>query len=103
MLNIELTIFSILVFVIIFMIILVTCIKKWRQTEATIITFINSDDNTVECPQDLQNECAICLEYFNTGDTVKIMDCGHYYHCQCIDEWLEKEGSCAKCSGENIV
>lgn len=105
MTNIELSLFSLLILVVIIVIIIVTCFRRCnRRNHSTVITYIPPKDNdTVSCPEDLQNECAICLEQFNAGDAIKIMDCGHYYHQECIDEWLEKGGDCAKCSGENIV
>ena len=52
---------------------------------------------------DLTNECAICLDNFNAGEQLRVLDCGHYYHQQCVDPWLEKGKNCPKCRGENMV
>lgn len=50
---------------------------------------------------DIANECVVCLDTFNTGEKIRILDCGHYYHTKCIDEWL-KNKNCPKCFGENV-
>ncbi len=50
----------------------------------------------------LKNECAVCLELFNTGQQIRILDCGHYYHSNCVDPWLSMGQTCPKCRGENV-
>ena len=46
------------------------------------------------------NECIICLEPMIINDKVKILDCGHMYHYDCINKWIEKKGeiNCPLCS-----
>nr|KYP32435.1 RING-H2 finger protein ATL3B [Cajanus cajan] len=45
-----------------------------------------------------QAECAICLEEFGDGEAVKVIpQCGHVFHPQCIDTWLEAHVSCPVC------
>ncbi|XP_022862497.1 RING-H2 finger protein ATL22-like, partial [Olea europaea var. sylvestris] len=42
--------------------------------------------------------CAICLEEYQCEETIKyITQCGHYFHCDCIDQWLQKNQSCPVC------
>ena len=46
------------------------------------------------------NECIICLEPMIINDKVKILECGHMYHYDCINKWIEKKGeiNCPLCS-----
>ena len=46
------------------------------------------------------NECIICLEPMIINDKVKILQCGHMYHYDCINKWIEKkkEINCPLCS-----
>ena len=45
----------------------------------------------------LENECLICLENFNKGETVIRLKCNHYYHTQCIYAWFERKKTCPLC------
>lgn len=52
---------------------------------------------------DLNNDCAICLENFNAGEQMQILQCKHYYHPECITPWLEKStNKCPKCRVTNV-
>jgi len=46
------------------------------------------------------NECIICLESMIINDKVRILECGHMYHYNCINKWIEKKGkiNCPLCS-----
>ncbi|CAN0386459.1 unnamed protein product, partial [Hapterophycus canaliculatus] len=42
--------------------------------------------------------CAICLVEYETGDELRVMPgCGHNFHKDCIDPWLETKAVCAYC------
>jgi hypothetical protein len=41
--------------------------------------------------------CCICLNEFGFGDKVKILPCIHYFHCDCINTWLNKSKICPIC------
>jgi len=32
--------------------------------------------------------CGVCLVDFDTGDQLRLLPCGHYFHRECIDHWL---------------
>ncbi|OWM79631.1 putative RING-H2 finger protein ATL21B [Punica granatum] len=42
--------------------------------------------------------CAICLSEYQPKETIKtIPECNHGFHAECIDQWLELNGSCPIC------
>ena len=43
------------------------------------------------------NECIICLEKMIKGERVKILECGHVYHYNCINEWFKRKRECPLC------
>jgi hypothetical protein len=46
--------------------------------------------------------CAICLEDFKEFERVKILECKHNFHPDCIDPWLKKySNKCPLCRDEN--
>ncbi|POO01583.1 Cdk-activating kinase assembly factor [Trema orientale] len=42
--------------------------------------------------------CAICLEDYKDGETLKVLPCRHEFHTSCVDSWLTKWGTfCPVC------
>mmetsp|Transcript_35003 Transcript_35003/g.62992 ORF Transcript_35003/g.62992 Transcript_35003/m.62992 type:complete len:323 (+) Transcript_35003:37-1005(+) len=35
-------------------------------------------------------ECGICLFDYEMGDHVRLLGCGHHFHVNCVDRWLEQ-------------
>ncbi|XP_057809993.1 putative RING-H2 finger protein ATL21A [Salvia miltiorrhiza] len=49
-------------------------------------------------PNPNDNTCSICLSDYQPQETVKsIPECNHYFHANCIDEWLKLNGTCPLC------
>lgn len=45
-----------------------------------------------------KTECCICLGEFVDGEKLKVLPgCEHYFHCDCVDEWLTHHSSCPLC------
>ena len=47
--------------------------------------------------------CAVCVEDFVSGDTVRVLRCGHRFHLECCDRWLlgcEHEVQCPMCKAD---
>ena len=45
----------------------------------------------------LLSECVICLENYKKEDKISILSCNHYYHTNCLNEWLKKKQECPLC------
>lgn len=43
--------------------------------------------------------CVVCLVSYESGDKLRILPCGHRFHCDCVDKWLTKQSrTCPLCS-----
>ncbi|CAN6289374.1 unnamed protein product [Urochloa humidicola] len=42
-------------------------------------------------------ECAVCLEGYEAGDTLRTMPCSHGFHERCISHWLRVSRLCPIC------
>uniref|UniRef100_A0A803PPL3 RING-type E3 ubiquitin transferase n=1 Tax=Cannabis sativa TaxID=3483 RepID=A0A803PPL3_CANSA len=49
-------------------------------------------------PKPNDNTCPICLSEYRPNETLKtIPECQHFFHSDCIDEWLRLNASCPIC------
>ncbi|XP_022737672.1 RING-H2 finger protein ATL20-like [Durio zibethinus] len=49
-------------------------------------------------PKPNDNTCPICLSEYQPKETLRsIPECNHYFHANCIDEWLKRNASCPLC------
>lgn len=46
---------------------------------------------------DIHNICAICLTDYESGEYIRILPCGHFFHPKCVDVWLETRNACPMC------
>ena len=46
-----------------------------------------------------KKRCAICLEDYKEGDTIRFLPCTdlHHFHSDCVDEWLTHKKCCPLC------
>ncbi len=47
-------------------------------------------------------QCIICMENFSENELVKQLSCGHIFHEDCINQWLEQQKNCPFCKAECI-
>ena len=63
--------------------------------EAYPITLL---DECCRLPRPNDNTCSICLSEYQAKETIRtIPDCEHYFHADCIDEWLKLNAACPVC------
>lgn len=49
-------------------------------------------------PKPSDSTCAICLSEYQPKDTIRTVPaCNHYFHSNCIDEWLKLNATCPVC------
>ena len=41
--------------------------------------------------------CSVCMEEIQPNQIVRVLNCGHQYHHQCIDKWFIQHKSCPYC------
>jgi len=41
--------------------------------------------------------CTICLSDFEAQEELRVLPCGHAFHCDCVDQWLTLHGNCPNC------
>mmetsp|Transcript_27837 Transcript_27837/g.58504 ORF Transcript_27837/g.58504 Transcript_27837/m.58504 type:complete len:439 (+) Transcript_27837:284-1600(+) len=47
--------------------------------------------------------CIICLLPLENGEQIADLRCGHFYHADCLSEWILKKNSCPLCQDPNIA
>jgi len=47
--------------------------------------------------KDIETNCAICLEDYGNKDLVAKLNCGHYFHQECLQLWFRKSETCPYC------
>ena len=43
------------------------------------------------------DKCSICLENYKKNDIINVLKCGHKYHKNCIDDWINDNNNCPLC------
>nr|KAG5699862.1 hypothetical protein BaRGS_034636 [Batillaria attramentaria] len=56
-----------------------------KTVEADVLQNFKTD---VVGPASEGEECAVCMEQYEVGQNRKFLPCGHAFHVQCIDMWL---------------
>eukprot|EP00871_Galdieria_phlegrea_P003891 jgi/Galph1/4502/GphlegSOOS_G3187.1 len=47
--------------------------------------------------EDTALSCSICLEYYVSGEHLRVLPCMHQFHSLCVDKWLRKYARCPIC------
>lgn len=51
----------------------------------------------------ISSECAVCLNEFQEEEKLRIIpNCGHLFHIDCIDVWLQNNANCPLCRNSSL-
>ncbi|CAN1339734.1 NEP1-interacting protein 2 [Linum perenne] len=69
------------------------CIQSIPQ-----LTFQIQQPTSCQCNTYHLLSCSICLQDFEQGELMRqVPSCGHYFHSDCLDNWLIRNASCPMC------
>ncbi|KAF9068627.1 hypothetical protein BDP27DRAFT_787230 [Rhodocollybia butyracea] len=64
---------------------------------------INEWENLGKVRSNCVERCLICLDEYARHDSVRVMECKHAFHMDCVDRWLlECKNSCPACRGKGV-
>mmetsp|Transcript_71397 Transcript_71397/g.206747 ORF Transcript_71397/g.206747 Transcript_71397/m.206747 type:complete len:299 (-) Transcript_71397:46-942(-) len=67
--------------------------ESLEKTERAVKTAMAATATTlVGCEG--RETCSICLASYTTGEQLRVLRCGHYFHGNCVDTWLLKHRDC---------
>ncbi|KAK4426713.1 putative E3 ubiquitin-protein ligase RHG1A [Sesamum alatum] len=56
-----------------------------------------SDDLPLHFASETERKCSICQEEYELDDETGKLNCGHFYHIDCIKQWLGQKNTCPIC------
>ncbi|XP_031278815.1 putative RING-H2 finger protein ATL69 [Pistacia vera] len=81
-----------------------------RNHKVWVVILTGLDEPTIESypktllgesgrlPKPNDNTCPICLSEYQPKESLRtIPECEHYFHADCIDEWLKMNATCPLC------
>lgn len=83
-------------------------LEHWRQRASSVISKLpitvinsvsaaNSHTETTLKSGSTSEICLVCQCSYEDGDRVMHLPCKHYYHADCIDQWLQRNNTCPVC------
>ena len=43
------------------------------------------------------SQCIVCYEQYASGEVIRILPCGHFFHYKCLKPWFKKSSLCPLC------
>lgn len=72
-----------------------------NHVDSDVNIFLNKNikqNVTTNLLQNIENtECVICMNFFLENQSIRILDCNHIYHSDCIEAWLKIGTTCPTC------
>ena len=51
---------------------------------------------------DILGECIICKDEYRLGQALRVLQCQHRYHQDCVDSWFAKSAVCPLCRRDAV-
>lgn len=67
-----------------------------RKVEDDIPIYLENEIKEIMTKHNHKYDCVICLDNIE-GKDLKVVRCGHFFHKECIGEWLKRKNSCPNC------
>jgi hypothetical protein len=67
----------------------------------TVVVQVSAED-VARWAQSGGGACALCLEEYAAGDTIRRLPCLHFFHADCVDRHFENKKDCPLCR-KNVV
>ncbi|KAI3630116.1 hypothetical protein MIR68_011551 [Amoeboaphelidium protococcarum] len=72
--------------------------KTALERSSSLRTIHHKPDDIRQSVIRLATNCSICIDDFEEGNELKVLQCGHVFHSDCLQPWLcEKSGVCPLC------
>ncbi|XP_006350134.1 E3 ubiquitin ligase BIG BROTHER-related-like [Solanum tuberosum] len=72
--------------------------SEYFERSTCYVTCVMDVDNNEDGDDDEEKEaCAICLLEYKDEDNIGTLQCGHEFHAECINKWLQRKKSCPFC------
>lgn len=52
------------------------------------------------CKNEDEEQCTVCRVEYEENEQVTVLPCKHYYHSECIEQWLKNKKVCPQCNVE---
>ena len=74
--------------------------ERWRmisQREIAKLPTMNFNGKHVGNDDDSLQRCLVCQCCYEEGDCIRKLPCNHYFHKECVDQWLHSKDFCPYC------
>ncbi|KAI8905359.1 hypothetical protein DFJ77DRAFT_479199 [Powellomyces hirtus] len=68
-----------------------------RGLTEQMIGSLPSRPYTPGCMPSDEAKCTVCLSEYESGDSLKGTPCAHWFHDECLEEWLKQSKTCPIC------
>jgi len=77
--------------------------ERWEMVatkEISKLPIVNYTDflvNNFKAGDDFLCKCLICQCSYEEGEKLRKLPCNHYFHAECVDQWLQSKWKCPYC------